>query len=213
MTRNMLMADTTKKGCQECTGLDQGPSPLVAHFDLAYCMGSPSGPRKRYKRLSNQLSTSGCLFFEAYNLQVSDDFLGVSYNLLSRNCNHFTSALCENLTSRAAPSWLNRAASIGLALPCMVPRDWIDPPDRDSAEGMLLEETYHEDNYQLETSRMLGSRDGQRMALNEDDRFSHTPGEANSIEEGNGKRPSNTRDTSGRALPESERAPTLHEDA
>ena len=45
------------------------------------------------------------------------------------NCNHFTSYLCEKLTGRAAPSWINRAATIGVALPCVVPREWIDAPD------------------------------------------------------------------------------------
>lgn len=50
--------------------------------------------------------------------------MGTSYNLLTKNCNHFTSYLCEKLTSRSAPSWLNRAASIGVALPCVVPREW-----------------------------------------------------------------------------------------
>lgn len=44
--------------------------------------------------------------------------MGTSYNLLTKNCNHFTSYLCEKLTGRSAPSWLNRAASIGVALPC-----------------------------------------------------------------------------------------------
>ncbi|KAM3418294.1 hypothetical protein BST61_g4294 [Cercospora zeina] len=80
--------------------------------------------------------------------EVSDDFLGPSYNLLTHNCNHFTSALVTALTGKAAPAWLNRAASIGLALPCMVPREWISPPDVETADGALLEnheEVYEED--------------------------------------------------------------------
>lgn len=47
--------------------------------------------------------------------------MGTSYNLLTKNCNHFTSFLCQKLTGRSAPSWLNRAASIGVALPCEYP--------------------------------------------------------------------------------------------
>ncbi|KAL1607679.1 hypothetical protein SLS60_002614 [Paraconiothyrium brasiliense] len=50
--------------------------------------------------------------------EASQQFMGTSYNLLTKNCNHFTSYLCQKLTSRSAPSWLNRAASIGVALPC-----------------------------------------------------------------------------------------------
>lgn len=72
--------------------------------------------------------------------EVAQKFQGTSYNLLSCNCNHFTSYLCEQLTGKAPPSWLNRAASIGVALPCVVPRDWISPPDHDTADGELLEE-------------------------------------------------------------------------
>ena len=72
--------------------------------------------------------------------------MGQSYNLLTRNCgslsllslpieeltsagNHFTSHLCERLTERPAPAYINRAASIGVALPCVVPAGWIEPPE------------------------------------------------------------------------------------
>ena len=41
---------------------------------------------------------------------TSEDFPGTSYNLLTKNCNHFTQSLCERLTGRKGPSWLNRAA-------------------------------------------------------------------------------------------------------
>lgn len=73
------------------------------------------------------------------------EFMGTSYNLLTKNCNHFTSYLCEKLTGRTAPSWLNRAASIGVALPCVVPREWIAPPDYDTADGELLDEDFEDE--------------------------------------------------------------------
>jgi deubiquitinase DESI2 len=44
------------------------------------------------------------------------------------------------LTSRPAPRWLNRAASIGVALPCVVPREWLAPPDFETADGELLDD-------------------------------------------------------------------------
>lgn len=69
---------------------------------------------------------------------ASEEFHGPSYNLLTKNCNHFTAFLCQKLTGRPGPAWLNRAASIGLALPCVVPRDWVDPPEFESADGELL---------------------------------------------------------------------------
>ncbi|CAK7268249.1 hypothetical protein SEPCBS119000_002964 [Sporothrix epigloea] len=69
---------------------------------------------------------------------ASEEFHGPSYNLLTKNCNHFTAYLCRKLTGLPGPAWLNRAASIGMALPCIVPRDWVEPPEYDSAEGELL---------------------------------------------------------------------------
>ncbi|KAJ4990009.1 DeSI-like protein sdu1 [Stagonosporopsis vannaccii] len=76
--------------------------------------------------------------------QASEEFQGTSYNLLTKNCNHFTSYLCEKLTGRPAPAWVNRAASIGVALPCVVPREWIAPPDYDTADGELLDDDFDE---------------------------------------------------------------------
>ncbi|RPA99367.1 DUF862-domain-containing protein [Choiromyces venosus 120613-1] len=65
---------------------------------------------------------------------ASNEFLGPTYNLLTRNCNHFTSHLCMALTGQAAPAFLNRAASIGVALPCVVPAGWIEPPECEVAD-------------------------------------------------------------------------------
>ncbi|PSR77875.1 PPPDE putative peptidase domain-domain-containing protein [Coniella lustricola] len=83
--------------------------------------------------------------------EVSNEFQGTAYNLLTKNCNHFTSYLCQRLTGRSGPGWLNRAASIGVALPCIVPRDWIEPPEYDTQGGDLLDEESDSD----ERSRML----------------------------------------------------------
>lgn len=75
--------------------------------------------------------------------EVSEEFLGTSYNLLTKNCNHFTSHLCQKLTGLPGPAWLNRAASIGVALPCVVPKDWIEVPEYDTADGELVDEADH----------------------------------------------------------------------
>lgn len=90
--------------------------------------------------------------------EVSIEFQGTSYNLLTKNCNHFTAQLCQRLTGRSGPSWLNRAASIGVALPCIVPRDWIEPPEYDTQGGDLLDNDGHDDDGNSdERSRMLRS--------------------------------------------------------
>jgi len=143
--------------------------------------------------------------------EASEAFQGTSYNLLSKNCNHFTSYLCQKLTGRPGPGWLNRAASIGVALPCVVPREWIAPPDFDTADGELLDE---EDDGAHERSRMLrrdtshdrhSFDDGNREDDVTDDDEWDSEEERRHGGSGKGKTP--VRDTSGRVVPAAERAP------
>lgn len=150
---------------------------------------------------------------------MSDQFLGPSYNLLTHNCNHFTSALCEKLTSKPAPAWLNRAASIGLALPCVVPREWIAPPDVDTADGELLEEDSDSDEHagMLESDRRRRREEDRRRQLEslEDNDQAESSTAGNSL--AGGRRITSTdeppprlvsvKDTGGRELPVAERAP------
>ncbi|KAI9747475.1 MAG: hypothetical protein M1835_002070 [Candelina submexicana] len=131
---------------------------------------------------------------------TSNKFQGTSYNLLTNNCNHFTSYLCNALTSRPAPAWLNRAASIGVALPCVVPRDWIEPPDSETVDGELLDEDVED-----ERAAMLRKTDRRRSEVGVDlyeDWESENEGRERS-RKGKGK----AKDTSGRTMPASERAP------
>ncbi len=141
--------------------------------------------------------------------EVSQKFQGTSYNLLSNNCNHFTSHLCEKLTSKAAPAWLNRAASIGVALPCVVPREWIAPPDHDTADGELLEEDDEDERTSMlrqqyhRGSSFHGSRIGSTIGSEEEGWDS----ERDRRKGGSGKGKSAVRDTADRIMPASERAP------
>ncbi len=136
--------------------------------------------------------------------EASEEFQGTAYNLLTKNCNHFTSYLCHKLTGHPAPGWLNRAASIGVALPCVVPREWIEPPDFDTADGALLDE---DDDGADEHSRMLRTSDEQpRLVGQGSDWDSEDERPQGGDSKGKGKAP--VRDTSGRSLPAAERAPT-----
>ncbi|KAF2401272.1 DUF862-domain-containing protein [Trichodelitschia bisporula] len=145
--------------------------------------------------------------------EASRRFQGTSYNLLTNNCNHFTSYLCEQLTSRPAPKWINRAASIGVALPCVVPRDWIAPPDVDTADGELVEED--DDSYD-ERTRMLRKKQMRKLRVSQEEQ-SQWNSEMDRIGEGHimkygtatyeAPRIVSLRDSSGRGLPNSERAP------
>ena len=134
---------------------------------------------------------------------ASEEYLGTSYNLLTKNCNHFTSFLCQKLTGTAGPAWLNRAASIGVALPCVVPRDWIEPPEYETADGELLDE----DDDAHEQSHMLQSRPHFLSEQHHSDEDDEWDSEAERRRGGTGKGKQVLRDSDGRQLPAAERAP------
>ncbi|KAH6646660.1 PPPDE putative peptidase domain-containing protein, partial [Truncatella angustata] len=143
---------------------------------------------------------------------TSEDFPGTSYNLLTRNCNHFTQTLCERLTGRRGPAWLNRAAQIGVALPCVVPRDWLEPPDYDTADGELVEEV-EEDEDGLDANEGTGFlsrgnsfRGNLADERRGDDGRSTVPGSASGSTGKAKAAGAGARDTSGRVLPAAERA-------
>ncbi|KAI5462894.1 PPPDE putative peptidase domain-containing protein [Mariannaea sp. PMI_226] len=138
---------------------------------------------------------------------ASDEFLGTSYNLLTKNCNHFTSYLCKKLTGQPGPSWLNRAASIGVALPCVVPREWIEPPEYDGADGELLAD--YDDNNEDERSRMLSRHSTSHLYSDHDERSEADDWDSEEERRrgGSGKGKKAVRDSAGRQLPAAERAP------
>ncbi|CAL3963662.1 hypothetical protein PZA11_001213 [Diplocarpon coronariae] len=143
---------------------------------------------------------------EAIIKEASEIFQGTSYNLLTKNCNHFTAYLCEKLTRRPGPGWLNRAASIGVALPCVVPKEWIAPPDVETADGELM---CNDDDHTVahERSGMLGNMDTslQRRSV---DFAAEWDSEGERRQGRSGKGKAAVRDTSGRVVPPAERAPS-----
>ncbi|SLM35693.1 PPPDE putative peptidase domain [Lasallia pustulata] len=133
---------------------------------------------------------------------VSQKFQGTAYNLLTKNCNHFTSYLCEQLTSRSGPSWLNRAASIGVALPCVVPREWIAPPEYDTADGELLDEEEEDERASMLRPESRQQHDFHGSSFQSDDGSSITDRDRRSGGNGGGgKGKSSVRDSDGRQMP------------
>lgn len=153
--------------------------------------------------------------------RTSEDFPGTAYNLLTRNCNHFTQELCARLTGRRGPAWLNRAAHIGVTLPCIVPRDWLEPPDYSTAEGELVSEDEHggyEDDIEdtAEDTRFLHRENPHPQPVSPADKKVPTRERSGSDPSGGRKStsslkgkgsPTKTKDTSGRLLPAAEQAP------
>ncbi|KAL1917509.1 uncharacterized protein VTP21DRAFT_3902 [Calcarisporiella thermophila] len=60
--------------------------------------------------------------------RLAQSFTGMSYHLLERNCNHFSSDLCEQLVGVAIPDWVNRAARVASCFPFLIPAEFINPP-------------------------------------------------------------------------------------
>jgi len=53
--------------------------------------------------------------------QLSENYKGSSYNLITKNCNHFCDDTCIKLTGNPIPSWVNRLARIGFMCNCVLP--------------------------------------------------------------------------------------------
>lgn len=144
--------------------------------------------------------------------------MGPTYNLLTRNCNHFTSHLVTALTGQPAPQYLNRAASIGVSLPCIVPAGWIEPPECIDDQGEQARLTTNAagatPGRSVGDGDAWGSSDGEYTSEEEEEeerrrkrkRERERSKAGVSAEAGNGKEGGEVRDSEGRVLPRAERA-------
>lgn len=53
--------------------------------------------------------------------ELAVEYKGNAYNLITKNCNHFSNDACIRLTNNPIPSWVNRLARIGLLCNCVIP--------------------------------------------------------------------------------------------
>uniref|UniRef100_A0A0A9ER16 PPPDE domain-containing protein n=1 Tax=Arundo donax TaxID=35708 RepID=A0A0A9ER16_ARUDO len=51
--------------------------------------------------------------FRSFIENLAGKYNGNTYNLISKNCNHFTDDVCKNLTRKSIPGWVNRLARVG----------------------------------------------------------------------------------------------------
>ncbi|GAV76301.1 DUF862 domain-containing protein [Cephalotus follicularis] len=76
----------------------------------------PSGKNPMYTyRESIVLGSTNCSIFNVNQIlrALSREWPGSSYDLLSKNCNHFCDELCEKLGVPKLPGWVNRFANAG----------------------------------------------------------------------------------------------------
>jgi len=52
---------------------------------------------------------------------VKEQFRANEYNLITRNCNHFSEALSLKLLNKRIPSFINRMARLGYGASCFLP--------------------------------------------------------------------------------------------
>lgn len=95
--------------------------------------------------------------FDTVIREASAKIIGAEYDLLRTNCNHFTDYLCRVLTGHDMPPWINRAARMGVIFPCLVPSEWVNPPDVETVEGQLVGSERDDDSTEDERVGMLWS--------------------------------------------------------
>ncbi|KAL8545599.1 hypothetical protein ACS0TY_005651 [Phlomoides rotata] len=59
--------------------------------------------------------------FRSFMEHISSNYHGDTYNLISKNCNHFTDEVCLRLTGKSIPGWVNRLARLGSFCNCLLP--------------------------------------------------------------------------------------------
>jgi hypothetical protein len=57
---------------------------------------------------------------------LRDDYGPDDYNLIRKNCNHFSNALIWKLMNKAMPGHVNRLADIGMCFSCLIPRKLLE---------------------------------------------------------------------------------------
>ncbi|CAL9752320.1 unnamed protein product [Musa acuminata subsp. burmannicoides] len=86
---------------------------------------------------------------------LAGKYHGDTYNLIIKNCNHFTDEVCMHLTGKSIPGWVNRLARLGSFFRCIIPENI-----RVSAVGQLpTHPTCFEDEFDSFSSSSIEDSD------------------------------------------------------
>ncbi|KAK4755861.1 hypothetical protein SAY87_009618 [Trapa incisa] len=53
--------------------------------------------------------------------KLAEEYLGNTYHLITKNCNHFCNDVCIRMAGKPIPRWVNRLARLGFLCKCVLP--------------------------------------------------------------------------------------------
>lgn len=93
---------------------------------------APEGPYRTSIQMETRLTRNE---IQSIIAELSNDFKARDYNVISKNCNHFTDALSRRLCGRGIPSWVNRLATLGSWFSCFLPRGFGQPQPQNATQN------------------------------------------------------------------------------
>ncbi|KAL6509524.1 hypothetical protein OROGR_022834 [Orobanche gracilis] len=99
--------------------------------------------------------------FRALMEKLAEEYSGNTYNLITKNCNHFCNDVCLRLTGKSIPRWVNRLARLGLFCNCVLPAGLNETKVRHlSAEDRNLGKK----KFTSQSSRLVSASNPQQLA-------------------------------------------------
>jgi hypothetical protein len=74
--------------------------------------------------------------------EVSAEFESSDYDILRRNCNDFSNALCTRLLGKGIPRYINRVAKVGACFSCLLPSSLKGRQTEDSRQLLAPQTDY-----------------------------------------------------------------------
>ncbi|KAK9130484.1 hypothetical protein Sjap_010971 [Stephania japonica] len=159
---------------RQCPGFTFRKSILIGRTDL--------GPRE----------------VRAFMEALAETYTGNSYNLITKNCNHFCNDACLRMTGKRIPRWVNRLAKIGLLCTCVLPADLCEAKVRQrESESVVCD--LERKKLRSYSSRFISSCSSSTSSSNNNRLRSNTTNKGNNINNNNNKANNNNNNNNNNA--------------